>query len=109
MRPKSMFIVLIGLIIATLGASTYSFIYFSDILATNRDNLAKTQLELQNSYEYLNYLSDLKQETDELESELGSLTGIYPQDKLESEFIAQIRRLATENGLTITDNTITFP
>lgn len=109
MKPKLLFFIMLGILIATIAASAAGYLYVSGILKNTRDDFAKKELELAYSYDHLRYLEKLGTETDELENDLGGLTSVYPQKKMQSQVILQLRRLADDSGVSIEGNGITFP
>jgi len=109
MKPKTIFFVMVGILAVTISASTAMYLNTSNILRTSRDKFAQKELELLNSYDQLQYLETLEISTNALENSLGSLTSIYPDKKMQPQVIVQLRRLASENNVSIEGNGISFP
>jgi|GEM_PF-6681088 len=109
MKPKLLFFIMLGLLVVAIGASAASYVYVSNILQNTRDEFAKKELELTYSYDHLQYLEQLETSTEDLENDLGGLTSIYPERKMQAQVILQLRRLANDTGVSIEGDGITFP
>lgn len=109
MKPKILFFIMLGVLILSIGLSAVSYIYTGNMLNATRDQFAKKELELTYSYDHLQYLEQLETATADLENDLGGLTSIYPEKKMQSQIILQLRRLADDTGVKIEGDGITFP
>lgn len=109
MKPKLLFFIMMGVLVLAIGSSAAGYMYTSTILKTTRDEFASKELELEYSYDHLRYLEQLELSTEELENDLGGLTSIYPEKKMQAQIILQLRRLADDTGVNIEGEGISFP
>jgi len=109
MNARITFYIMLVLLILTIGGGAFGYYFTSGILDKNSQQFADKQLELNSVSNHVAYLQKLQQQTIDLESQLGDLTKIYPEQKQQAQIVDQLLKLADKRGVTISENRIAFP
>ena len=97
---------LVILLLSIVGGAG-GFYFSNNILANNSKELVTAEKELKSADSQLTYLQELEGKTEEAKATLGSIDAIFPNEKRQAEFIAQLRQRAAIRGVDI-GNQISF-
>ncbi|MBP7017968.1 type 4a pilus biogenesis protein PilO [Candidatus Saccharibacteria bacterium] len=108
MKPKMTFFILLILLLLTMAGSIGGLYLSNQKLAKNGQDLSSKESLVKAADNRLFHLKGLAIKTKKAESALGDIDAVFPEDKLQSEFIDQISKLAKDKKVNIGSD-ISFP